>query len=226
MRLKRLTFLLEIFLVICICSLIFCQYIHPLMYDENTASVSVKKPLVTAAVKYLDSLNDESKEDMIPVTAEEDVSEESVSLIRRQLTALPDDLISDFCNDGWQIIVTSDDLNEEYFDGEYTSVSGVTKYKEKEILVSDEEEAVLSAPMHEFGHWLDHEHEMISTSESFGEVLTEFKKVYDRTEYGYFPDDEGEYFADAVVFYFLTPDDLQQKCIQMYEFIDDCVQPD
>lgn len=100
----------------------------------------------------------------------------------------------------------------------------MTRYTEKEIPISDEEEALLSAPIHEIGHWVDSENGMISESESFAEVLTEFQKGYDRTEYGYFPDTEKEYFADAVAFYLLAPDLLQEKCNSMYEFIDGCVQ--
>ena len=223
MYLKRITYLPEISLVICACCLIYVQQINPLLSDISAPELC-KNPLSEASQEYLDSLEKDTKEVTIPITTEGVVSRDSVRTIQHQLTALPENLITEFCDDGWKIIVTSRDLNEEYFNGEYNSVSGLIKYQSKEILVSDEEEAVLSAPMHEFGHWVDHEHEMISKSETFGEVLSEFKKKYDRTEYGYFPDDEGEYFADAVAFYFLTPDDLQQKCIQMYEFIKKSVQ--
>lgn len=182
-------------------------------------------PLEVMAERYMNEIDHQpiAEETMIKVGTDGRVSENSTEIVEKQLLVLPEDLRILFNESGWKISVTDADLNQESFEGKYASVSGITRYSTKEILISDDKESLIKAPLHEIGHWIDNMSGYASQAPEFVSAMQELKRSYDREEYGYYPGDTKEYFADAVAFYFYSPDWLQETNPKIYSYIEDAV---
>lgn len=139
-----------------------------------------------------------------------------------------------FALSGWTFAVTPEDINSRYlgskYDTETVTVSGAALYGEQKIVVAGTEEACISAPLHEIGHWCDW-----ITAEAAGEFSSEgdgFEALYvEEAEAFIFvfglesveTDSRQELCADSLKYYRLEPEELLATCLGLYAWMDELV---
>lgn len=152
------------------------------------------------------------------------VSSGVIREVNKQLLVIPQNILSEFKNTNWKLIATNLDLNEEFYDGEYSFVYGSTSYKEKTIYISNSVEAAKRATLHEFGHWVDWSRDYISQTDDFYSIFIkegdEFKDYYNLS-IGW---DEREFFAEGFMCYYTDRLELKDNFPLLYSCISDTLQ--
>lgn len=144
--------------------------------------------------------------------------------VERALSLLPEELQEIFLDSDWEIHMTDMDLNRAYFNEEYTSVSGMTSYRQKRIYISDDYTSAVTAPFHEIGHWVDWASGYPSKSEEFQEIYQDVKEKRQQEKPTLALDTEAEIYADAVSEYYTDPESLKDGYPELYDYIDVNVQ--
>ena len=152
------------------------------------------------------------------------VDEYWVDCVNQQMNLLPDFLLQKFVNSGWHMDVTSKNLDETYYGGQFGSVMGCTSYDEQVIHIEDRDNAVKEAPIHEFGHWLDYINGFVTNSNEFMDIYyaetDAFKSAFHVTFYY----NNKELFAEGFWKYYTDANTLQSCCPRLYTFIKNVVE--
>lgn len=139
------------------------------------------------------------------------------SIMYKELNKIPSSLLNSFDNSGWKIYLTGEDLASTHFDHKYKSVQGLTNYKNKYILIEDEEYKINNSLIHEFGHYLDYSLNFVSNSDEFIKIYND--EVYEFKNNINNPNcvrDSREFFAEEFYYYIVD----NTKCTDgAYKFI-------
>lgn len=151
-----------------------------------------------------------------------DVSLKLLDYANSLLGRVPSALLNAFTQDGWTIYVTSDDLNDKYYGGQYGELSGITVYDDKVIELEDNKGDINGALVHEFGHYLDRKCEYPSYSAEFETIYNEEKYTFvDSTSVGdgHEISDTQEFFASVFSEAMLNPEGCKATAPKAYEYV-------
>lgn len=103
--------------------------------------------------------NNEESSCIIPIEFSGDVQESFRGKAAGQLQKIPTNLQQAFIDRGWHFYITTEDIAQTYFDGQYSSVMGVTFAdggggSSGLIKIEDRERAINGSVLHEFGHFM------------------------------------------------------------------------
>lgn len=117
---------------------------------------------------------------------------------------IPENIRTDFKNQGWSILLTDKSLSKE-LEVNYP-VAGVTLTKDKVIKICGNQSSIRRALVHEIGHYIDYRSNFVSRQDTFREMYNENgSKLFDYDENyvqaGY---SEEEYFAELYRAYILN----------------------
>ena len=147
------------------------------------------------------------------------VNQGIIKEVNKQLLIVPEDMRDLFINSGWSMVVTSEDLNEKYYNGEFREVLGSTSYENSEISISDSLQAADDATLHEFGHWVD----WYLNSPSDSEV---FKEIYKKEQENFYSKfnlpmhwNEKEFFAEAFDRFYTDRIRLEKIAPELYSYM-------
>lgn len=140
------------------------------------------------------------------------------------LSLLPDSLLYLFEDYGWHFYVTSLDIAETEFDGQYASVKGVTDVQSLYIKVEDRDSATDSSTiLHEFGHFLDYCCNFPSEKERFISIMeSEFESAENMGMHCN-PKNNEEYFAESFFWYLTDTQRMEEAIPQTWDFIRQCL---
>ena len=133
---------------------------------------------------------------------------------------VPENVRSAFERDGWEIIITSQDIKDDAI--KHAKIAAVTIHSEQRIYMS-----VWDAPSitHEMGHYLDGKLGFISDefpAKAYGQELGTFMDIDSRSHRHNYST-TSEYFAETFSFYVLHHDLLKKYCPMTFEFVDEQV---
>ena len=151
----------------------------------------------------------------------EDNKKSHIEEIEKNISLLPDNVITTLVENKWQIVITKQDIAKEHYNGEYESVYGTTNYKEKKIYIENRDNAIDNALIHECAHVYDHENDYISDNIEFHNVLKIDYENFDKlnNNYEYWKQDDMESFAEAVHLCYKDQKTFQKQCPNMYAYI-------
>ena len=131
--------------------------------SETTTTTSVATTTVTTTT---------TKKSITPGIGEikGNVDSYYLSLLNKELNKLPSNVLNKFVNSGWHIYVTNENIAKTVFNGQYSSVQGVTIYRDKTILISAKESCIRESTIHEFGHFIDYTYNFSSNSIAFKNI--------------------------------------------------------
>lgn len=140
------------------------------------------------------------------------------------LSLLPPGLLYLFEDYGWHFYVTSLDIAETEFDGQYASVKGVTDVQSLYIKVEDRNNATDSSTIfHEFGHFLDYCSNFPSEKERFNAIMeSEWESAEDMGMHCN-PKNNEEYFAESFYWYLTDTERMRESIPQTWDFIRQCL---
>lgn len=146
-----------------------------------------------------------------------------VDRCEEMLSLLPESICYLFVDYGWHFYVTAEDIALTEFDGEYSSVKGVTDVESLYIKVEDRDNATSTTILHEFGHFLDYCCNFPSEKKEFLSVLElETQSARDMgMDYG--TGDNEEYFAESFLWYLTAPEKMETYIPLTYDFIHRCL---
>ncbi|MCD8109056.1 MAG: hypothetical protein LUE14_03005 [Clostridiales bacterium] len=164
----------------------------------------------------------------------EGVDDSIMELCGQTLSVLPGWVKTKVALSGWTFAVTPEDINSRYlgskYDTETVTVSGAALYGEQKIVVAGTEEACMSAPLHEIGHWCDW-----ITADGAGEFSSEsgeFEAIYAEEAEAFISvfglgsvdtDSRQELCADLFKYYWMEPEELLATCPGLYAWMDELV---
>ena len=168
-----------------------------LPYEKQT-SIDICKSYGTVKSSWLDKVND-------------------------QLSVIDNELLTQFQDDGWKILIVDTDLSKFDNSGEDTSgytTLGLTRYDQKTIYIKASQLAINDKTViHEFGHWYDFHYGMLSNTDEFKKVVEkEWHTFYDEF-YSIKADNQAEMFAEGFSIYYTNTKDLKTKCSLLYEYM-------
>lgn len=146
---------------------------------------------------------------------------EDASSVNATLAKLPADVLRDFKDTGWEMVVTADDLAVEFGDAlSFASVdsriTGITDPATKRVLVADF--APKSTVYHEIGHWFDLEHGNPSRTVEFTQTVAESNHFLLAIAVDPFPTSNQELFADLFAVYIERPSVLKVTALGVYDY--------
>ncbi len=127
-------------------------------------------------------------------------------------------MVDKFASSGWEVILTSADLDELLFGGRSDGVEGCTYFNAKKIYVHAGEYSY--CVVHEFGHYLDYLNGMVSTTDGFKSVYK--SEAANLTAYG--QTSPTEFFAEVYSYLLLEEDTVTTKCPQAAAAVESCRQ--
>ena len=93
---------------------------------------------------------------------------------------LPDSVRESFEADGFKILITKKNLDENYYAGETDGfINGIFSYQRKTIFLYGTESALKASMLHEFGHYLDWKNGFPSRTEEFKAIYDAEKDAFD-----------------------------------------------
>lgn len=132
--------------------------------------------------------------------------------LNSELNKLPSSLLNAFKRKGWHIYVTDENIAKTYFGSKYSSVQGVTIYKDKVILIEARSVAIKESTIHEFGHFVDYATGFNTNSRYFMSVYKEEADTFkSRISNSTCVRDEQELFAESFFYYFKDPSVIPTK---------------
>lgn len=165
------------------------------------------------------------EEDEVPLEGEIPGStlsqEELNNKLGERMALCPKVILDAFVADGWQIVMTEENLSDKYFQGIYSTVNAVTDSTIKTIWIANTERAVNKSVLHEFGHYLDFKYGIINRSDEFQRIYEaekwNFKVVSGSSAYA--KSSSQEYFGEAFQQCILNPQGMIENTPQTYAFI-------
>lgn len=94
------------------------------------------------------------------------------SALEETLAMLPPRIYEKFVSDGWQMVLTDENLADKYFKGKYSAVMAVTDSSIKTIWIDNTERSVRNSVIHELGHYIDY-------SMGFADSKSDFQSIYE-----------------------------------------------
>lgn len=82
------------------------------------------------------------------------ISFESIMYAENEIVKLPQNIIDSFKNDNWHFYLTTENIAQTMFQGQYNSVMGGTDYGNRTIKVSHNYSYIKESCLHEFGHYV------------------------------------------------------------------------
>ena len=151
---------------------------------------------------------------------DEDFGQAYISNIQSAAIYVPDPIRRAFVNDGYKVLLLSEDDWNNVFDTSEKKV-GFYSYTDKAVSIRM---GCFDAIVHELGHYVHSTLEQeqgydISTDENFKKELGIMKFLGDE----YYMTSDAEFFAEAFALYCRKPETLQTKVPAVYEFIDKAV---
>lgn len=164
-------------------------------------------------------------EDEVPLDGEISdtalTQEELNQLLQEELAKCPSNVLSSFYADGWQIVLTDDNLSDKYFQGIYSTVNAVTDSTIKTIWISNNQHAIQKSTLHELGHYLDWKFGIVDATDSFKQIYEAEKKNFKLVSgsSAYAKTSAQEYFGEAFHQCIVNPDGMTQNNPSTYSFI-------
>jgi len=187
---------------------------------QNGANITDQIPSINRQIQR-ETLAEETGESAVStydyVDVMGNVSQEDYDEFASYLEMADDNLVADFAEEGWTIILTSADLDRLLFGGQTEGVMGCTYYAKETIYVQTGDYSY--CVIHELGHYLDYYYNYISTSTDFVSIYNE--EAINLSEYSQTCSEE--FFAEVYIYSILEPDTTAQSCPDAYEYINDLV---
>ena len=167
----------------------------------------------------------EQEEEDIPLDGEipsEVIAEEDLqAYMDERLALVPQNVLAAMSEDGWQVVLTTENLSERYFQGIYSTVNAVTDSTIKTIWINKTQRAITKSTLHEVGHYLDYKFGIINRSQDFQSIYeaekANFKVVGGSATYA--RSSSQEYFGEAFQQCILYPESMQTNAPMTYAFI-------
>lgn len=150
------------------------------------------------------------------------VSEDYVDKVLSNYYRIPEIVRNKFENFGGVLSITNENLGEKFFNDSSKHIVAVTSYKgsSKECSINIGTKDA-TAVLHEMGHFIDYVCGCLSETEEYkviwGSEVEAFKSFH------YTADENtstaNEYFAESFQVYIESPNELQEKCPQSYDYI-------
>lgn len=146
--------------------------------------------------------------------------------VDEKLSALPEEILDAFVEEGWKMYVTDKDLDQNFYGGRFGAVQGTTSIDSYEIFIEDRENAVEGSPVHEMGHFVD----WYLGDGGFLTDTEEFQEIY-KEEMDCFVDgldvkcymDQKELFAEGIFAFFGQPEAFRSCAPKLYGFVRECL---
>lgn len=150
------------------------------------------------------------------------VSDDYVDKVLSNYYCIPEVARNKFENFGGVLSITNENLGEKFFNDSSKHIVAVTSYKgsskECSINIGTKDS---TAVLHEMGHFIDYVCGYLSETEKYKEIwgseIEAFKSFH------YTADENtstaNEYFAESFQVYIESPNELQEKCPQSYDYI-------
>ena len=186
---------------------------------ETTSEITTSETTTTTSVATTTVTTTTTKKSITPGIGEikGNVDSYYLSLLNKELNKLPSNVLNKFVNSGWHIYVTSENIAKTVFNGKYSSVQGVTIYKDKTILISAKESCIRESTIHEFGHFIDYTYNFSSDSVAFKNIYKEEVDLFkSRITNSSCVRDEQEFFAETLYYMYKNPSKCTEKA---YEFV-------
>ena len=124
--------------------------------------------------------------------------------------------------DGWRIILTDKDLQDNYYDGDVKGrLAGLTVFSEKTIYVYASKRDIRRSLIHEVGHYVDYKNGFVSKSDKFKSVfnkekssLKELWKIDDHNT-----SNSTEFFAEVFNKFVVYNEDCKEEVPKSYKCI-------
>lgn len=152
-----------------------------------------------------------------------EVRERYVSRCEEMLSLLPESLRYLFVDYGWHFYVTTENIAMTEFDGEYSSVKGLTDVQSLYIKVEDRDNATSTTILHEFGHFLDYSCNFPSERNDFFAIMERETEAAQDMGMDYGLGDNEEYFAESFLWYLTEPEVMEANIPLTYKFIQHCL---
>ena len=149
----------------------------------------------------------------------EEIDNQQVLL--NEIGKAPIHLIEKFCEDGWQISLTDENLSQKYFNGVYEHVLAVTDSTNKAIFVENNKESIERSTLHELGHFVEYVEQRPDQSELFFDIYTQERNLFVSQEGNttYARLSPVEYFAEAFQEIILHPYEVYETTPQTFAFV-------
>ncbi len=158
-----------------------------------------------------------------PVETIGEVRERYVTRCEEMLSLLPESLCYLFLDYGWHFYVTTEDIAVTEFNGEYSSVKGLTDVQSLYIKVEDRDNATSTTILHEFGHFLDYCCNFPSEGNQFQSIMELETKSAEAMGMDYGLGDNEEYFAESFLWYMTEPETMEIHIPLTFDFIRCCL---
>ena len=151
------------------------------------------------------------------------VQERYVDRCEKMLSLLPESIRYLFVDYGWHFYVTAENIAMTEFNGEYSSVKGVTDMQSLYIKVENWDNATSTTILHEFGHFLDYCCNFPSEKGEFLTVLELETESARDMGMNYGLGDNEEYFAESFLWYLTAPEEMETYIPLTYDMIHRCL---
>lgn len=201
-------------------------------YEQNPEHNFIKniifstKALKISVEYYLHNINPEPPKTVVPemtiqyINDAPDVTQE----LSEGLTYIPTNILHQFNNDGWEIIVQPSIDTMEYKGTEFVA-AGYTDSTSKVICLEANAKIVSHVTIHEFGHYFDFLNNHISDSSKWNQLYTaEWKGLYIINRNFHDVDTTAEYFAEIFKLCLIKPDLIKELCPESYKAMNDLIQ--
>lgn len=123
----------------------------------------------------------------------------------------------------WGMYCTYENLDNKFFGGTLGPVMGVTDLATKSIYFEDRADAVVEAPVHEFGHFIDFSQGVLTNSSEYMSIYYSETAVFRESFPAIYYYDNRELFAEGFEKYVYEPEKLNMYCPQLYAYIEDAL---
>lgn len=150
------------------------------------------------------------------------VSDDYVDKVLSNYYRIPEVARNKFEDFGGVLSITNENLGEKFFNDSSKHIVAVTSYKgsSKECSINIGTKDVTSV-LHEMGHFIDYACGYLSETEEYKAIWGSEVEVF--KSFHYTADENtstaNEYFAESFQVYIESPNELQEKCPQSYDYI-------
>ena len=198
-------------------------YISSNYLSPNKVAVASDQNKVSEAKKPEPAKVDEKPAKVYPSFVEViGVSNDYVDKVLNNYYRIPEVARNKFEDFGGVLSVTNENLGEKFYNDSSLHIVAVTNYKgtskECSINIGTKDS---TAVLHEMGHFIDYVCGYLSDTEEYksiwGSEVEAFKSFHYTADAN--TNQANEYFAESFQVYIESPDELQEKCPQSYDYI-------
>lgn len=149
------------------------------------------------------------------------IFESDVTKLIKTLGIIPDEILQDFNNDGFEIILTDVDISKKYYKGDVAgTISGLFVESDKKIYISRKSNFIEYATVHEIGHYFDFKNNWISVSKEFINIYNAEKEDLKTFSYDeHYKSNSKEFFATSFKEYLKNPKRLKKYTPLTYQYM-------